>query len=329
MTSRPLFASVAESIVIFAPIVQVGWRRACSGVTAASVGGRVEERSARGGEDQRRDAGHRLADEALPDRRVLRVDRAEPGERARERVGRASRPRPRRRAPRASGITRWPPATSVSLLAVATTLPAARAASDGPEADDAAGRRRRRDRRRRGRELVEGIGAADASVPGGRSSAAVVREGDRRPAAAGAPARRARRLRPAASATTRSVRDARRARRPPGGPIEPGRAEQRDPPSRAAPAQRKAATTYRVDDRRREQERVDAVEDPAVARDQRAGVLGAGGPLEHRLGEVAGLGGEADQRAEDERAERRSGRGPQHRRRRRPSRRRSRRSGPA
>ena len=29
-TSRPLFASVAESIVIFAPIDHVGWRRACS-----------------------------------------------------------------------------------------------------------------------------------------------------------------------------------------------------------------------------------------------------------------------------------------------------------
>ena len=35
MTSRPLLASVAESIVILAPIVQVGWRRACCGVTAA------------------------------------------------------------------------------------------------------------------------------------------------------------------------------------------------------------------------------------------------------------------------------------------------------
>ncbi len=37
----------------------------------------------------------------------------------------------RRASARARGMTRWPPATSVSLLAVATTLPAARAASTG------------------------------------------------------------------------------------------------------------------------------------------------------------------------------------------------------
>ena len=36
MISRPLLASVAESIVIFAPMVQVGWRRARSGVTVAN-----------------------------------------------------------------------------------------------------------------------------------------------------------------------------------------------------------------------------------------------------------------------------------------------------
>ena len=35
ITSNPLLASVAESIVIFAPIVHVGWRSARSGVTVA------------------------------------------------------------------------------------------------------------------------------------------------------------------------------------------------------------------------------------------------------------------------------------------------------
>ena len=34
MISSPLLASVAESIVIFAPMVHVGWRRACAGVAA-------------------------------------------------------------------------------------------------------------------------------------------------------------------------------------------------------------------------------------------------------------------------------------------------------
>ena len=102
-TSRPLLASVAESIVIFAPIDQVGWRRACSRGDRRQVRGPVEERPARRRQDERRDAGHRLADEALPDRRVLGVDRAEPGERARERVpgarGRAARrPAPARAA---------------------------------------------------------------------------------------------------------------------------------------------------------------------------------------------------------------------------------------
>ena len=92
MISRPLLASVAESIVILAPMVQVGCLSARSGVTAASsrVGG-IEERSARGGEHQTRDPGLRFTDEALPDGGVLRVDRAEPCEGRRKRVGRVLR----------------------------------------------------------------------------------------------------------------------------------------------------------------------------------------------------------------------------------------------
>ena len=61
-----------------------------------------------------------------------------------ESIGRSQCSAPRRRRPRpclaqsrASGMTRWPPATSVSLLAVATILPASSAASDRPQADDA------------------------------------------------------------------------------------------------------------------------------------------------------------------------------------------------
>ena len=81
MTSRPLLASVAESIVILAPIVQVGWRRACSGVTAASVAGSA---SRNGPPDAVRTSAatpyHQFADEALPDRRVLQIDRSQPGQ---------------------------------------------------------------------------------------------------------------------------------------------------------------------------------------------------------------------------------------------------------
>ncbi|CCX37080.1 unknown [Clostridium sp. CAG:1013] len=36
MTSRPLFIIVAESMVIFAPMSQLGWRSACSRVTVSS-----------------------------------------------------------------------------------------------------------------------------------------------------------------------------------------------------------------------------------------------------------------------------------------------------
>ena len=47
----------------------------------------VEERAARGREDEGGDVVHGFADQALPDGRMLRVDRAQPGERARVRVG--------------------------------------------------------------------------------------------------------------------------------------------------------------------------------------------------------------------------------------------------
>ena len=73
-----------------------------------------------------------LAGEALPDGRVLGVDGPQPGQRRWPSAspGRVGRDRGRASA-RASGMTRWPPATSVSLLAVATTLPARSAASTG------------------------------------------------------------------------------------------------------------------------------------------------------------------------------------------------------
>ena len=92
MTSRPLFASVAESIVIFAPMLQVGWRRACCGVIAAnSAAGRSRNGPPDAVRIEARPPCEVLADEALPDRRMLRVDRAQPAERAGEGVGRARR----------------------------------------------------------------------------------------------------------------------------------------------------------------------------------------------------------------------------------------------
>ena len=47
MTSSPLFINVAESIVIFRPICQVGWRSAASGRTwSSSAFGELAERAA-------------------------------------------------------------------------------------------------------------------------------------------------------------------------------------------------------------------------------------------------------------------------------------------
>ena len=76
MTSRPLFISVAESIVILRPICHVGCCSACSGVTRSScVAREVAKRSARRGENQPPDLAPVTAVQALVDGVVLAVDR--------------------------------------------------------------------------------------------------------------------------------------------------------------------------------------------------------------------------------------------------------------
>ena len=75
-TSRPLFMSVAESIVIFAPIRHVGWRSACSTVTPSSVRARpAAERPARRRQHEPADLSRRRPGQALEQRAVLRIDR--------------------------------------------------------------------------------------------------------------------------------------------------------------------------------------------------------------------------------------------------------------
>ena len=61
--------------------------------------GKVEERAAGRGEDEAVHGREALPDEALPDRRVLGVDRAQPAERAREGLAGSRPPGARRRAP--------------------------------------------------------------------------------------------------------------------------------------------------------------------------------------------------------------------------------------
>ena len=206
-----------------------------------------------------------LADQALPDRGVLGIDRAQPG-RAGSPMGRAGRVAApsRRAAPRASGMTRCPPATSVSLLAVATTLPARERGEDRPEADDAAGRhddevdvvarRQLHERPRRGRRRLEGRATVRGAVTGcgaAPARASVARSCPRR-------ARRSGTLRVAREDVERLA------------PDRAGRAEDAPPPRRGWPRSADDGDDIQRHDRGGEQERVDPVEDPAVARDQRA-----------------------------------------------------------
>ena len=114
ITSKPLFTSVEESIVIFAPIRHWGWRSACSTVTPASSS--------------------RLRSRNAPPLHVTISRRTGARSPARhwnmaecsESIGTIGA-----RCFRASGITQAPPTTSDSLLASASFLPAPMAATVG------------------------------------------------------------------------------------------------------------------------------------------------------------------------------------------------------
>ena len=244
-TSRPLLARVAESIVIFAPIDHVGWRSACSRRDRREIGRPVQERPARRRQDQRGHAVQRLSDEALPDRRVLGIDRAEPGQRAREGIRRRCwrRPLPPAPEPAASRGDRRQRASPCSPSP--RSCRPARAASTGrrltipPVATttrSTSSPRGQRDQRRpsppRSRAPCRSAGPAARRSPAPRPSGGTAR--------------------PAARARRRDHRlRARRRRRPPGGrqdveglrPDRPGRAEDRHPS--ASPARRLSDTRRR------------------------------------------------------------------------------------
>ena len=76
MTSRPLFISVAESIVILPPIAQVGCLSASSTVTSASSSrAAAAERAARRGDDDAVQRADRHGLQQVVQRGVLGVDR--------------------------------------------------------------------------------------------------------------------------------------------------------------------------------------------------------------------------------------------------------------
>ena len=178
ITSSPLFASVAESIVIFAPIVQVG----CA---SASLGRHVGELVARAAAERPAARGQ---DERSPARRAARTGRAPS---ARCRPGSA-----RLRPARARASARSPAATRLSLFASASVTPCSSAhivagspakPSVGVQDDvrlgaleqlgriaaDLGQRREPVDRRRaggRGDELELRVRRRSPRSPGGRSS---------------------------------------------------------------------------------------------------------------------------------------------------------------
>ena len=208
-------------------------------------------------------------------------------------------------------MTRWPPATRVSLLAVATTLPARSAARTGRRLTTPPVATTTRSTSSRVASSIMASSPAARSVPAGRSSSRASASGSARATID----------RPELTGLLGEARPRRgrsRGRRPgthPGarpGPRRPApRSSRWSRAARRRAAQARRATTYSVIDRCGEQERVHAVQHPTVARDQRAGVLGARGPLEHRLGEVTGLGGQGGEWPEQQGVERRLPEPPQ------------------
>ena len=206
MTSRPLFARVAESIVIFAPIVQVGWRSACSRRDRGErPRARIEERAAGRGQDQRARR-RRIARRRGTARSPSAPSRSAGARRAGWRTGRAASVAATRRGQRAGQRHDEVAAGDEGLLVRRRDdLAGAQRGEDRPQADDAAGgdddevdvvaRRelleRIRSGRRRSRRQVE---------PSGRR----VAEGDDAGRSAACSSSSSRSC-PAASATTRNA----------------------------------------------------------------------------------------------------------------------------
>src|SRR4051794_19436395 len=286
MTSSPLFARVAESIVILAPMVHVGWRRAWSGVTPANVEG---SRSRNGPPDAVRISAATSASDS-PARHCQSAECSESIGRSQASGlaagSRASVARTAAARARASGITRCPPATSVSLLAVATTVPARNAA-------------------RTGRRLTTPPVATTTRSTSSRAASSLSASASPPRSVEGAPKRAAWSARSAAFAPAASATSSNRSGWAastsrvcvPMLPVEPSRTTR---PGAPGPRSGKKGHHVQGHDRCREEERIDPVEHAAVARDEGTGILRAGRPLQDRFGQVARLRDEGGQRTQDE-----------------------------
>ena len=312
ITSSPLFISVAESIVIFAPIDHVGCASACSGVTpSSSLARAAAERPARGRDREPLDRARAVR--ALGRRSAARAPRARsrPAGSARRSPRRApSRARRRRRATpcwRAPGRSprraRRPSARGPAEPTIALRTRSA------PDSDD------QLDTPLRAREHL-------ALGPGARPRcAAACGVGQRDPPDAVAPAP-ARRRAPRRSAP--------RGRRPRGPPVRATTSSACTPIEPVAPRITIASCHRRAQDREpdvvagddREQRRVEAVERAAVRAEHAAGVLHPRLALDVALEEVADRRGDRHADAEQERVALRQPRPGRGSRTRRPRRRR-------
>ena len=279
MTSNALLTNVAESIVIFGPIRHVGCASASSAVTDASCaasrprnGPPLAVRTRRSTTSIRSPTRHcQIAECSLSTGR-----------------SRSSGSPPMSSS---SAATRCPPVTRVSLFASATRLPARSAASTA------------------GRAVMPVVATTTMSTSSAVASSSSPPAAQRvsRPAVVHPVPR----LSPAASrqlraeavvgvtgceaehleAVVQGGHDLERLV-----PDRPGRAQDARPVT--PPARRPAARSRRAPGRRRGTSR--SGRGCRRARDQKAGLLAPCGTLEHRLRQVAGLGSDADDGADDQ-----------------------------
>ena len=292
--------------MIFGPICQVGCFSASAAVTSASVGERsAAERSARRGQDQAPHLAGVAAVQALVDRVVLAVDRQ-------HRHAAVAAPRPsrcRRPSPalpcwraRSSCRPRWRASTASSAAVpdeahstmstsgcdATSHRPSLPAPRHLPPASRRAPRAACPSRRRSPSRPRAAGNSSDLLRP---SPPTLLAGGERR---------RPRRDRGC-------VRRPRRARSVPIDPVEPRMAMRF-----TCTVQTFRADVREVEHRRGEEQRVDAIEDAAVAGNQRRAVLHVGGALQHRLEQIAGDAGDDDAEAERWRASTRDSAGSQY-----------------
>ncbi len=275
MTSSPLFISVAESIVILRPICQVGCRSAASGRTAASaVASEMPERPTRRGEHQPAHVGAGRGRAGTGEWRCARCPPASTARPCARRGLRHERPGHDQHflvgERDASCRPRSPPAPPRA--PPCPTTHTARCRRPGCVAAGQEGPRRRRRRRGADAPIRARVDRRPRPSPSPASDGAVARHllGQQR-----------RRCRPRPAPPRAGDRDAR--------PPPPARSGRSTPSSRESRGVFTVSSLYQVEVEggRREEQRVDAIEHAAVARDDRAAVLHARFALQLRFEQVA------------------------------------------